>query len=125
MINLHIEAKNVADLKSQLREMLAGIEVTDPTVSLIMPTIEPEQLVQALTQPGVNPDPQPEEQQPDVTPDTPADPVVKLEDVRAAANAYRDKHGIEALREIFKKHGGEKLKDIPAANYAALMLEIL
>ena len=121
MINLHIEAKNVADLKNQLREMLAGIEVTAPAASLIMPVVEPE-----VTQPDVTPDPQPEVTQPDVTPapEAPADPAIKLEDVRAAANAYRDKHGIEALREIFKKHGGEKLKDIPAANYAALMQEI-
>lgn len=124
MINLHIEAKNVADLKIQLREMLAGIEVTAPAASLIMPTVEPE-----VTQPDVNPDPQPEEQQPEVTqpdvkPDAPADPAIELKDVRAAANAYRDKHGIEALREIFKQYGGEKLKDIPAANYAALMKEI-
>lgn len=121
MINLHIEAKNVADLKSQLREMLAGIEATAPAASLIMPTIEPE-----VTKPDVKPEEQaPEVTQPDVKPDAPADPTVKLEDVRAAANAYRDKHGIEALREIFKKHGGEKLKDIPAANYAALMQEIV
>lgn len=116
MISLHIEAKNVADLKSQLREMLAGIEAAAPASLLLtgheVPStqtdVSPAAEAAASTQPDVKPE----------------DPVVKLEDVRAAANAYRDKHGLEALREIFKKHGGEKLKDIPAANYRALMLEI-
>lgn len=74
---------------------------------------------------------QDEEPQPKVEPDSNEEPeqeqptkTYSLVEVRAAANAYRDKHGIEKLREIFKKYGGEKLKDIPEKNYAALMEEI-
>ena len=118
MINLHIEAKNVADLKSQLREMLAGIEAAAPASLLLTGHEVPS------TQTDVNPAAEAAAStQPDVTPTEPVK-TFKLEDVRAAANIYRNKHGLEALREIFKKYGGEKLKDIPAWNYATLMLEI-
>lgn len=44
-----------------------------------------------------------------------------LADVRAQANALKDKFGIDALRDVFRRHGGEKLKDIPEGNYTALM----
>ena len=113
MIHFTISARSLEEARQKIRE--SGIMGDEPTLN--MPTVEPE-----VTQPDVNPKEQaPEATQPDVKPE---DPAVKLEDVRAAANAYRDKHGIDALREIFKKHGGEKLKDIPAANYRALMEEI-
>lgn len=71
---------------------------------------------------------QDEEPQPKVEPDSNEEseqeqPVktYSLVEVRAQANAYRDKYGIEKLREIFRKHGGEKLKDIPESSYTALM----
>jgi hypothetical protein len=117
-IYLNFEGRTLEEVRQKIRE--CGILQEEPT--LIMPTLDPEHVAQALTQPEEQ---QPEVTQPDVKPDAPADPTIKLEDVRAAANAYRDKHGIEALREIFKMFGGEKLKDIPAANYAALMKEIV
>lgn len=117
-IYLSFEGRTLEEVRQKIRECGIMDEEDQPTVSLIMPTVEPE-----VTQPDVNLKEQaPEATQPDVKPE---DPVVKLEDVRAAANAYRDKHGIDALREIFKKYGGEKLKDIPSENYRALMLEIL
>ena len=118
MINLHIEAKNVADLRSQLSELLAGIEAAAPASLLLTGHEVPS------TQTDVNPAAEAAEStQPDVTPTEPVK-TFKLEEVRTAANAYRDKHGIEKLREIFSKYGGEKLKDIPESNYAALMEEI-
>ena len=137
-IVFHVTAKSIEDLKRQLREALG--EDT--------PTIQPHLLNQCIDAPtkemldrlttktsGSTEPVADEEPQPKVEPDSnegpeqeqpKAEPVktFKLEEVRAAANAYRDKHGIEKLREIFKKHGGEKLKDIPEANYAALMEDI-
>ena len=41
--------------------------------------------------------------------------------IREKANALKDRFGIDALRDVFRLHGGEKLKDIPESNYAALM----
>lgn len=108
MIHFTISARSLEEARQKIRE--SGIMGDEPT--LIMPTIE--------MQPEAT---QPEATQPDVTPTEPVK-TFKLEEVRAAANAYRDKHGIEKLREIFSKYGGEKLKDIPAWNYAALMEEI-
>jgi hypothetical protein len=126
-IIFHVTARNIEEARQKIRESgIMGDEVTIQMPHLITevhltqkeneatPEPQPEE-----EQPKVAPEPQPEEEQPK------AEPVkIKLEDVRAAANAYRDKHGIEKLREIFKKHGGEKLKDIPQANYAALLEDI-
>jgi len=149
MINLHIEANSVEELKNQMRELL-GNESTIQTQLLNMcGTASAEEMMKSLTtktsgstEPVADEEPQPKfvtqdiakdlpSIQPKVEPDSNEEPeqeqptkTYSLVEVRAAANAYRDKHGIEKLREIFKKHGGEKLKDIPEKNYAALMEEI-
>lgn len=117
MIIFHAEANTFEELKAQMREALGE---TSPCFTVRMP--EPCDPVQ--------PDPQPEEAKPAQKPEEakpneqPNVATYTLVEVRAAANAYRDKHGIEKLREIFKKHGGEKLKDIPESNYVTLMQEI-
>lgn len=149
MINLHIEANSVEELKNQMRELL-GNESTIQTQLLNMcGTASAEEMMKSLTtktsgstEPVADEEPQPKFVTQDIAKDLPSiQPKVEpdsneeheqkqpvktydLVAVRAAANAYRDKHGIEKLREIFKKHGGEKLKDIPEKNYAALMEEI-
>ena len=117
IIHFHVHATSIEDLKRQLREALG--EIT--------PTIDPKLLETAAA--PVEPAKEPQPEQPKAEPETQAEPeqptkTYTLAEVRAAANTYRDKHGIEALREIFKKHGGEKLKDIPESSYAALMEEI-
>ena len=116
-INVYFEGRTLEEVRKQIRE--SGILGDEPT--LIMPGIDPE-----VTQPDVNAEPQPEETAAPVTQqDVKPEPAkIKMEEVRAAANTYRDKHGIEALRAIFAKHGGERLKDIPESEYAAVMKEI-
>lgn len=128
MINLHIEANSVEELKNQMRELLGN----EPTIQAQLlnrcidaPTKALMDSLTAKTSGSTEPDKQavPEEEQPKAEPEQPVK-TYDLVAVRAAANAYKDKHGIEKLREIFAKHGGEKLKDIPEKNYAALMEDI-
>ena len=131
LIHFHAEASSIEDLKRQLREALDD----EPTIPL-----------QPLTRCGTDtsghtaadkvvnsPAPEvsgsAEKGEPDGqdAPEQPKEEPVKTysrEDVRAQAYALKDKFGIEKLREIFRKHGGEKLVDIPEKNYAALVNDL-
>lgn len=133
MIYLNIEAASIDDLKKQMREVLGQTEQpsSQPAVNLCSGTSGQEQAGQtdssltANTSGQAEGEPKAEKEPPKEEP--PKEEPVKaysLVEVRAAANAYRDKHGIEKLRGIFRKHGGEKLKDIPEGSYAALMEDI-
>lgn len=133
MIYLNIEAASIDDLKKQMREVLGQTEQpsSQPTVNLCSGTSGQEQAGQtdssltAKTSGLAEGEPKAEKEPPKEEP--PKEEPVKaysLVEVRAAANAYRDRHGIEKLRGIFRKHGGEKLKDIPEGSYAALMEDI-
>lgn len=128
LIHFHAEASSIVDLKRQLLEALtdeptipphpltlcgtdtSGHTVTDKVVNSPAPEIS------GSAEKG-EPDGQDATEQPKEEPVK----TYSLVEVRAAANAYRDKHGIEKLREIFRVHGGEKLRDIPESSYAALM----
>lgn len=55
--------------------------------------------------------------------DEPATPSITLEDVRTAAFSYRDKHGPEKAKALIKKHGSEKLAELPEANWSAFVAE--
>ena len=128
LIHFHAEASSIEDLKRQLREALddeptirtqpltrCGTDTSGQTVAdKVVNSPAPE--VSGSAEKG-EPDGQDAPEQPKEQPTK----SYSLIEVRAQANAYRDKHGIEKLREIFRKHGGEKLKDIPESSYAALM----
>lgn len=128
LIHFHAEASSIEDLKRQLLEALAD----EPPIPLHLPTLcGTDTSGHTVTDKVVN-SPAPEvsgsaeKGEPDGqdAPEHPKEEPVKtysLVEVRAQANAYRDKYGIEKLREIFRVHGGEKLKDIPESSYAALM----
>lgn len=147
LIHFHAEASSIEDLKRQLREALGE---DTPTIQphLLNQCIDAptkEMLDRLTTKTGGSTEPVTDEEpqpkfvtqdiakdlpsiQPKVEPDSNEEPeqeepvkTYSLVEVRAQANAYRDKHGIEKLREIFRVHGGEKLKDIPESSYAALM----
>lgn len=130
LIHFHAEASSIEDLKRQLREALddeptirpqpltccctdtSGHTVTDKVVNSPAPEVsgsaekgEPD---------GQDAPEQPKEEEEPVK-------TYSLADVRAQANALKDRFGIDALRDVFRLHGGEKLRDIPESSYAALM----
>ena len=128
MIYLNIEATSIDDLKKQMREVLDD----EPTIPLqpLTPrgTDTSGQTVadKVVNSPAPEVSGSAEKGEPDGqdAPEQPKEEPVKTysrEDVRAQAYALKDKFGIEKLREIFRKHGGEKLVDIPESSYAALM----
>lgn len=128
LIHFHAEASSIVDLKRQLLEALtdeptipphpltlcgtdtSGHTVTDKVVD------SPATEVSGSAEKG-EPDGQDAPKQPKEEPAK----TYSREDVRAQAYALKDKFSMEKLREIFRKHGGEKLVDIPEKNYAALM----
>lgn len=128
MIYLNIEAASIDDLKKQIREVLGQTEQPSlqPAVNLCSESAAQGLAGQTgsslstktggLSESEPKAEKEPSKEEPGKT--------YSLVEVRAAANAYRDKHGIEKLRDIFKMHGGEKLKDIPESSYAALMEDI-
>lgn len=125
MIYLNIEATSIDDLKKQMREVLGQTEQPSPqpAVNLCSEPLTQEPVGQtgrslpAKTSGLADGEPKAAKEPPKEEPVK----TYSLVEVRAQANAYRDKHGIEKLREIFRVHGGEKLKDIPESSYAALM----
>ena len=128
LIHFHAEASSIEDLKRQLREALDD----EPTIPLQPLTLcGTDTSGQTVADKVVN-SPAPEisgsaeKGEPDGqdAPEQPKEEPVKtysLADVRAQANALKDRFGIDALRDVFRLHGGEKLKDIPESNYATLM----
>ena len=125
MIYLNIEATSIDDLKKQMREVLGQTEQPSlqPAVNLCSepPTQEPVwqtgTSLPAKTSGPADGEPKAEKEPPKEEPVK----TYSLADVRAQANALKDRFGIDALRDVFRLHGGEKLKDIPESNYAALM----
>lgn len=129
LIHFHAEASSIEDLKRQLREALddeptilpqpltlcgtdtSGQTVADKTVN--RPTTEVSGSAEKGEPDGQDAPEQPKEEEPVKT--------YSLADVRAQANALKDRFGIDALRDVFRLHGGEKLRDIPESSYAALM----
>lgn len=118
MIYLNIEAASIDDLKKKMREVLGQTEQpsSQPAVNLCSGTPGQEQAGQ--TDSGLTAK---TSSQADGEPKEEPAKTYSLADVRAQANALKDKFGIDALRDVFRRHGGEKLKDIPEGNYTALM----
>ena len=125
MIYLNIEATSIDDLKKQMHEVLGqtGQPSPQPAVNLCSepPTQEPVwqtgTSLPAKTSGPADGEPKAEKEPPKEEPVK----TYSLADVRTQANALKDRFGIDALRDVFRLHGGEKLKDIPESNYAALM----
>ena len=128
LIHFHAEASSIEDLKRQLLEALTDGPTIPPHPLTLCGTDISGQTVadKVVDSPAPEVSGSAEKGEPDGqdAPEQPKEEPVKgysLVEVRAQANAYRDKYGIEKLREIFRVHGGEKLKDIPESSYAALM----
>lgn len=125
MIYLNIEATSIDDLKKQMREVLGQTEQPSPQPAVNLCSEPPTQ--EPVWQTGASLPAKtsgPADGEPKAEKEPPKEEPVKTysrEDVRAQAYALKDKFGMEKLREIFRKHGGEKLVDIPEKNYAALM----
>lgn len=128
LIHFHAEASSIEDLKRQLREALDD----EPPIPLHLPTPRGTDTPCHTAADKVVNSPAPEisgsaeKGEPDGqdAPEQPKEEPVKtysLADVRAQANALKDRFGIDALRDVFRLHGGEKLRDIPESSYAALM----
>lgn len=118
MIYLNIEATSIDDLKKQMREVLGQTEQPSPQPAVNLCSEPPTQ--EPVWQTGTS---LPAKTSGPADGEPKAEPVktYSLADVRAQANALKDRFGIDALRDVFRLHGGEKLKDIPESNYAALM----
>lgn len=128
LIHFHAEASSIEDLKRQLLEALTDGPTIPPHPLTLCDTDTSGHTVtdKVVNSPAPEVSGSAEKGEPDGqdAPEHPKEEPVRsypLVEVRAQANAYRDKYGIEKLREIFRKHGGEKLKDIPESSYAALM----
>lgn len=125
MIYLNIEATSIDDLKKQMREVLGQTEQPSPQPAVNLCSEPPTQ--EPVWQTGTSLPAKtsgPADGEPKAEKEPPKEEPVKtysLADVRAQANALKDRFGIDALRDVFRLHGGEKLKDIPESNYAALM----
>lgn len=125
MIYLNIEATSIDDLKKQMHEVLGqtGQPSAQPAVNLCSEPPTQEPVWQTGTSlPAKTSGPADGESKAEKEP--PKEEPVKtysLADVRTQANALKDRFGIDALRDVFRLHGGEKLKDIPESSYAALM----
>ena len=128
MIYLNIEATSIDDLKKQMREALGQTEQPSPQPAVNLCSEPPTQ--EPVWQTGTSLPAKtsgPADGEPKAEKEPPKEEPVKTysrEDVRAQAYALKDKFGIEKLREIFRKHGGEKLVDIPEKNYAALVNDL-
>ena len=128
MIYLNIEATSIDDLKKQMREVLGQTEQPSPQPAVNLCSEPPTQ--EPVWQTGTSLPAKtsgPADGEPKAEKEPPKEEPVKTysrEDVRAQAYALKDKFGIEKLREIFRKHGGEKLVDIPEKNYAALVNDL-
>ena len=118
MIYLNIEATSIDDLKKQMREVLGQTEQPSPQPAVNLCSEPPTQ--EPVWQTGTS---LPAKTSGPADGEPKAEPVktYSLADVRAQANALKDRFGIDALRDVFRLHGGEKLKDIPESSYAALM----
>ena len=125
MIYLNIEATSIDDLKKQMREVLGQTEQPSPQPAVNLCSEPPTQ--EPVWQTGTSLPAKtsgPADGEPKAEKEPPKEEPVKtysLADVRTQANALKDRLGIDALRDVFRLHGGEKLKDIPESNYAALM----
>ena len=131
LIHFHAEASSIEDLKRQLREALDDEPTIPPHPLTLCGTDISGQTVadKVVDSPTPEVSGSAEKGEPDGqdAPEQPKEEPVKSysrEDVRAQAYALKDKFGIEKLREIFRKHGGEKLVDIPEKNYAALVNDL-
>lgn len=128
LIHFHAEASSIEDLKRQLREALDD-EPTIPLQPLTRSGTDTSGHTAAdnvVNSPATEVSGSAEKGEPDGqdAPEQPKEEPVKtysLADVRAQANALKDRFGIDALRDVFRLHGGEKLRDIPESSYAALM----
>ena len=118
MIYLNIEATSIDDLKKQMREVLGQTEQPSPQPAVNLCSEPPTQ--EPVWQTGTS---LPAKTSGPADGEPKAEPVktYSLADVRAQANALKDRFGIDALRDVFRLHGGEKLRDIPESSYAALM----
>lgn len=96
MIQVHFEGRTAAEVKEQMLDFLSL-----PT--LLIPTEDKSEPAQ------------------DVAPAETAAPAYKLEDVRKACVAYKDKHGSAALKDVLAKFGAKGLPDVPAEKFAELM----
>ena len=74
-----------------------------------------------ITPTEVEPVAEPEEEKAE-KPEEPASAPTMVE-VRAALAKVREEKGSEAMREILRKHGAEKLADLDEALYAAVVAE--
>ena len=125
MIYLNIEATSIDDLKKQMREVLGQTEQPSPQPAVNLCSEPPTQ--EPVWQTGASLPAKtsgPADGEPKAEKEPPKEEPVKtysLADVRTQANALKDRLGIDALRDVFRLHGGEKLKDIPESSYAALM----
>ena len=128
LIHFHAEASSIEDLKRQLLEALTDGPTIPPHPLTLCGTDISGQTVadKVVDSPASEVSGSAEKGEPDGqdAPEQPKEEPVKtysLADVRAQANALKDRFGIDALRDVFRLHGGEKLKDIPESSYAALM----
>lgn len=73
--------------------------------------------------PVLEPDLPPVEQ-PEEAPPMQETPVLDLEVVRGQLNKLKTDKGLEVVREVLRKHNVQRVPDLPAAEYEAVMEDI-
>ena len=108
-INMAVEASSHAELLEALKN--AGPNVTS-FYGEVVPGKKTEVTVTPAEPVVVSPEP----------PDDP-EPIYDISEVRAALAKVREVSGTDAMRNIMRKYGAEKLPDLGKEHYAAVMKE--
>lgn len=106
---------NMSVKASTHKELLEALEAAGPNVTSFYGEVVGGQKTEVTI---THNEPAPEE------PTIPEpEPVYSITEVRAALSKLRESVGTEPMREILRKYGAEKLPDLNAQHYAAVMKE--
>ena len=133
MIHVHIEAKSVADLQSELKALLGGQCSTGIICDMALNAPkdeapkdeapktdgESDKQVRPINEELKTSEPAPVKDEDEAD----GEPQPTMEEARAALNEYRKKKGLPALKALFAAHGVKNFLELPATEYAAIMKE--
>ena len=122
MLTLTIKGKNAAEIRLELKRLLAETATMkrdfNPTVTAPTDAVEAVEAVEAVKAEAV----EAEKTKADPAP-TPEEKPVTITEVRQALKDTADAFGLEAAQEILHKYA-PKLADLNADKYAALLAEL-
>lgn len=110
-INMAVEA-------STHEELLEALKSAGPNVVSFYGEVKSGKKTEVTVTPA---EPAPADTEP--TPPPEPEPVYDITDVRAMLAKVREVKGNDAMRDLMRKHGAEKLPELDKAHYAAVMKE--